>query len=79
MFCQRQVEKDNIIWREKELNVKNNILDVLRRSSTVSDTKINDLEMLIQKHKDEKMSTENKLVEVLKEPGWMVFIAFLRS
>lgn len=77
--CQLQVEKDNVIWREKELNIKNNILDILRRSSTVSDTRINDLGMLIQKHKDEKKSIENKLAEVLKEPGWMVFNAFLGS
>ncbi|XP_022924474.1 E3 ubiquitin-protein ligase BRE1-like 1 isoform X1 [Cucurbita moschata] len=79
LFEKLQVEKDNIIWREKELNVKNNILDVLRRSSTVSDTKINDLEMLIQKHKDEKMSTENKLVEVLKEPGRKKIVSEFRA
>lgn len=77
--CQHQVEKDNIIWKEKELNIKNNILDVLRRSSTVSDTRINDLEILIQKQKDGKKSIENKLVEVLKEPGWMGCNAFLKS
>lgn len=76
---QLQIEKDNIIWREKELNIKNNILDILRRSSTVSDTRINDLEMLIQKQKDEKKSIENKLAEALKEPGWVGFSAFLRS
>ena len=35
--------------------------------------------MLIQKQKDEKKSIESKLAEVLKEPGWMVFNAFLRS
>lgn len=59
------------------MNIKNNILDMLRRSSTVSDTRIDDLETLIQKQKDEKKSMENKLAEVLKEPGWMVFNAFL--
>lgn len=61
------------------MNIKNNILDVLRRSSTVSDTRVNDLEILIQKQKDDKKLIGNKLVEVLKEPGWMVFNAFLRS
>ncbi|XP_008437811.1 E3 ubiquitin-protein ligase BRE1-like 1 isoform X2 [Cucumis melo] len=79
LFEKLQVEKDNIIWKEKELNIKNNILDVLRRSSTVSDTRINDLEILIQKQKDGKKSIENKLVEVLKEPGRKKIVSEFRA
>ncbi|XP_022145595.1 E3 ubiquitin-protein ligase BRE1-like 1 [Momordica charantia] len=79
LFEKLQVEKDNVIWREKELNIKNNILDILRRSSTVSDTRINDLGMLIQKHKDEKKSIENKLAEVLKEPGRKKIVSEFRA
>lgn len=79
LFEKLQIEKDNIIWREKELNIKNNILDILRRSSTVSDTRINDLEMLIQKQKDEKKSIENKLAEALKEPGRKKIVSEFRA
>ncbi|KGN56365.1 E3 ubiquitin-protein ligase BRE1-like 1 isoform X1 [Cucumis sativus] len=79
LFEKLQVEKDNIMWKEKELNIKNNILDVLRRSSTVSDTRINDLEILIQKQKDGKQSIENKLVEVLKEPGRKKIVSEFRA
>ncbi|KAG6597033.1 E3 ubiquitin-protein ligase BRE1-like 1, partial [Cucurbita argyrosperma subsp. sororia] len=79
LFEKLQIEKFNITWREKELNIKNNILDILRRSSTVSDTRINDLEMLIQKQKDEKKSIESKLAEVLKEPGRKKIVSEFRA
>ncbi|XP_022944813.1 E3 ubiquitin-protein ligase BRE1-like 1 [Cucurbita moschata] len=79
LFEKLQIEKFNITWREKELNIKNNILDILRRSSTVSDTRINDLEMLIQKQKDEKRSIESKLAEVLKEPGRKKIVSEFRA
>ncbi|CAK9319213.1 unnamed protein product [Citrullus colocynthis] len=79
LFEKLQVEKDNIIWKEKELNIKNNILDVLRRSSNVSDTRVNDLEILIQKQKDEKKLIGNKLVEVLKEPGRKKIVSEFRA
>nr|GMD77663.1 E3 ubiquitin-protein ligase BRE1-like 1 [Ipomoea batatas] len=69
MYKKIQVEKDNLSWREKEMNLKNDLLDVLHRSSTVADSRINDLEMEIQKHKRERNLIEMRLEEASREPG----------
>ncbi|PWA93751.1 Zinc finger, RING/FYVE/PHD-type [Artemisia annua] len=49
LFEKLQVEKDNLGWREKEVNMKNDIGDVMRRASSVSYSRISDLRMEIQK------------------------------
>ncbi|XP_004307007.1 PREDICTED: E3 ubiquitin-protein ligase BRE1-like 1 [Fragaria vesca subsp. vesca] len=64
-----QVEKDNLVWRERELNVKNDIVDVLRRSAAVVDSRITDLGIEIQKQIDEQKRMEAKLEEASREPG----------
>ncbi|KAL6124537.1 hypothetical protein ACLB2K_077049 [Fragaria x ananassa] len=64
-----QVEKDNLVWRERELNVKNDIVDVLRRSAAVVDSRITDLGIEIQKQIDERKRMEAKLEEASREPG----------
>lgn len=51
------------------MNLKNDLLDVLHRSSTVADSRINDLEMEIQKHKRERNLIEMRLEEASREPG----------
>ncbi|CAL9001075.1 unnamed protein product [Prunus brigantina] len=64
-----QVEKDNLLWRERELNVKNDIADVFRRSSAVVDSRISDLGIEIQKQIEERKMIEAKLEEASREPG----------
>ncbi|XP_050385967.1 E3 ubiquitin-protein ligase BRE1-like 1 [Argentina anserina] len=64
-----QVEKDNLVWRERELNVKNDVADVLRRSATVIDSRITDLGIEIQKQIDERKKIELRLEEASREPG----------
>jgi E3 ubiquitin-protein ligase BRE1 len=64
-----QVEKDNLVWRERELNVKNDVVDVLRRSAAVIDCRITDLGIEIQKQIDERKRIEVKLEEASREPG----------
>lgn len=57
------------MWRERELNVKNDIVDVLRRSAAVVDSRITDLGIEIQKQIDEQKRMEAKLEEASREPG----------
>ncbi|PQP97498.1 E3 ubiquitin-protein ligase BRE1-like 1 isoform X2 [Prunus yedoensis var. nudiflora] len=69
LFEKLQVEKDNLLWRERELNVKNDIADVFRRSSAVVDSRISDLGIEIQKQIEERKMIEAKLEEASREPG----------
>ncbi|KAM5554572.1 E3 ubiquitin-protein ligase BRE1-like 1 [Rosa sericea] len=69
IFEKLQVEKDNLVWRERELNVKNDVVDVLRRSAAVVDSRITDLGIEIQKQIDERKKIEVKLEEASREPG----------
>lgn len=57
------------MWRERELNVKNDVVDVLRRSAAVIDYRITDLGIEIQKQIDERKRIEEKLEEASREPG----------
>ncbi|CAB4299823.1 unnamed protein product [Prunus armeniaca] len=69
LFEKLQVEKDNLLWRERELNVKSDIADVFRRSSAVVDSRISDLGIEIQKQIEERKMIEAKLEEASREPG----------
>ncbi|XP_044493657.1 E3 ubiquitin-protein ligase BRE1-like 1 isoform X3 [Mangifera indica] len=69
LFEKLQVETDNLVWREMESNIKNDLVDVLRRSSAVSDSRIADLRMEIQKQIEGKLGIETKLEEASREPG----------
>ncbi|KAM3238484.1 E3 ubiquitin-protein ligase BRE1-like 1 [Capsicum annuum] len=75
LYEKLQVEKDNLTWREKEMNLKNDIIDVFRRSSTVADSRIAWLEKEIQKHMQERNMIEAKLEEASREPGRKEIIA----
>lgn len=79
LFQKLQVEKDNLGWREKEATIKNEIGEVLRRSSTVADFRISDLKMEIQKQIDGRKMIEAKLEEASREPGRKEIIAKFRS
>ncbi|CAN1845190.1 E3 ubiquitin-protein ligase BRE1-like 1 [Linum perenne] len=69
IFEKLQVEKDNLLWREKELNIKNDLLDVYRRSSAVMSSRLSELESEIKKHINEQHMIKVKLEEASKEPG----------
>ncbi|KAB2595217.1 E3 ubiquitin-protein ligase BRE1-like 1 [Pyrus ussuriensis x Pyrus communis] len=69
LFEKLQAEKDNLVWRERELNVKSDIADVFRRSSAVVESRISDLGAEIQKQIGERKMIEAKLEEASREPG----------
>ncbi|KAM1125024.1 hypothetical protein PS2_040112 [Malus domestica] len=69
LFEKLQAEKDNLVWRERELNVKSDIADVFRRSSAVVESRISDLGTEIQKQIEERKMIEAKLEEASREPG----------
>lgn len=79
LYKKLQVEKDNLSWREKEMNLKNDLIDVFRRSSTVADSRIAWLEMEIQKHMQERSMIEAKLEEASREPGRKEIIAEFKN
>ncbi|KAJ4904262.1 E3 ubiquitin-protein ligase BRE1-like 1 [Raphanus sativus] len=65
-----QVEKDSIFWREREMSIKSELVDVVRRSSAVADSRIASLDVEIQKQVDEKMRIRTRLENnISKEQG----------
>ncbi|KAG8664016.1 E3 ubiquitin-protein ligase BRE1-like 1 isoform X3 [Manihot esculenta] len=74
-----QVERDNLVWREKELNMKNDLVDVFRRSSAVVDSRIADLGIGIQRQINERNMIKAKLEEASGEPGRKQIIAELKA
>ncbi|XP_065859224.1 E3 ubiquitin-protein ligase BRE1-like 1 [Euphorbia lathyris] len=79
LYEKLQVERDNLVWREKELSLKNDLVDVSRRSSAVVDSRIADLETEIQSQMNEKNMIEAKLEEASREPGRKEIIAEFKA
>ncbi|KAK2650704.1 hypothetical protein Ddye_018193 [Dipteronia dyeriana] len=79
LFEKLQVEKDNLAWREMELNMKNDLVDVFRRSSSLADARIADLGIEIQRHIDERNRIEIMLEEASREPGRKEIIAEFKA
>ncbi|KAA8550078.1 hypothetical protein F0562_001762 [Nyssa sinensis] len=75
LFEKLQVEKDNVAWREREMNMKNDLVDVFHQSSAVADSRITELEIEIQKQINERNLIETKLEEASREPGRKEIIA----
>ncbi|KAE8720887.1 E3 ubiquitin-protein ligase BRE1-like 1 [Hibiscus syriacus] len=73
------VEKDNLAWREKELNIKNDIADVFQRSLAVSNSRASYLGAEIDRQIDERKRIEAKLEEASREPGRKEIIADFQS
>lgn len=64
-----QVQKDKIAWKEREAVVRTDLGDVYRRSLTTAGSRIDDLEIAIQRQNDERKQIELKLEEASREPG----------
>lgn len=64
-----QVEKDSIVWKEREMNIKNELVDVSRRTSAVADSRMASLDSEIQKQLDEKMRIKTRLGNISRERG----------
>ncbi|KAL8062404.1 hypothetical protein ABFX02_02G145000 [Erythranthe guttata] len=79
LYEKLQVEKESLYWREKEFHMKNELVDVLHRSSAVADSRISELEMEIQRYTKEKDLIEAKLEEASKEPDRKEIIAEFRA
>ncbi|XWS45857.1 hypothetical protein CRYUN_Cryun14cG0015300 [Craigia yunnanensis] len=79
LFEKLQVEKDNLVWKEKELSIKNDIADVFRRSLAVADSRASHLGAEIQRQVDERKRIEAKLEEASREPGRKGIIAEFKS
>ncbi|KAE8702018.1 epoxide hydrolase 2 [Hibiscus syriacus] len=73
------VEKDNLAWREKELNVKNDIAGVFQRSLAVSNSQAYYLGAEIKRQIDERKRIEAKLEEASREPGRKEIIADFKN
>lgn len=65
------------MWNERELIIKNDMVDVFRRSSAIDDSRAADLRVEIQKQIEERNRLESKLEEASREPGSKKSDAFL--
>lgn len=74
-----QAEKDILVWKERELNVTSDVVDVLRRSSAIVDSKATDLRIEIQKLVGERKMIETKLEQASREPGRKEIIAEFKA
>ncbi|RZR90691.1 hypothetical protein BHM03_00018630 [Ensete ventricosum] len=63
-----EVEKDSFIWREKEVKLKVELADIVRRVAAFSGSRIVELEQILQKLADERVLLEIKLEEAAREP-----------
>ncbi|KAG6749309.1 hypothetical protein POTOM_046353 [Populus tomentosa] len=79
LFEKLQVEKDNLVWKERELNMKNDLVDVCRRSTAVVDSRAADLGKEIQKQINERNMIETNLEESSREPGRKDVIAEFKA
>ncbi|KAL5571647.1 hypothetical protein UlMin_021244 [Ulmus minor] len=79
LYEKLQAEKDNLMWKERELNVKSDVVDVVRRSAAIVDSKVTDLRMEIQKKIAERNRFEKKLEEASREPGRKQIIAEFKA
>uniref|UniRef100_A0A1J3ITI9 E3 ubiquitin protein ligase n=1 Tax=Noccaea caerulescens TaxID=107243 RepID=A0A1J3ITI9_NOCCA len=74
-----QVEKDSIVWREREINIKSELIDVSRRSSAVADSRIASLDVEIQKQLDEKKRIKTRLGSISRERGRKEIFADMKA
>ncbi|KAJ6400313.1 hypothetical protein OIU84_015881 [Salix udensis] len=79
LFEKLQVEKDTLVWKERELNMKNDLVDVCRRSTAVVDSRIADLGKEIQKQINERNMIETNLEEASSDPGRKDIIAEFKA
>ncbi|KAJ6675598.1 RING FINGER PROTEIN-RELATED [Salix viminalis] len=79
LFEKLQVEKDTLVWKERELNMKNDLVDVCRRSTAVVDSRIADLGKEIQKQINERNMIETNLEEASRDPGRKDIIAEFKA
>ncbi|KAG0490950.1 hypothetical protein HPP92_007813 [Vanilla planifolia] len=64
-----QIDRNNVMRKEKELLMKSDSLDSIKASITSYETRIEDLELQIQKHIVERNKLEIKLEETLQDSG----------
>ncbi|XP_035540989.1 E3 ubiquitin-protein ligase BRE1-like 1 isoform X1 [Juglans regia] len=79
LFEKLQVEKDNLVWRERELTIKTDIADVFRRSSAVADSRATHLGIEMRKQIEERNVIESKLKDASREPGRKEIIAEFKN
>ncbi|KAJ8749049.1 hypothetical protein K2173_013493 [Erythroxylum novogranatense] len=79
LFEKLQVEKDTLVWRERELCIKNDLVDVFQRSSAVSNSRIADLRIELEKQIHDKKLIEVKLEDSSREPGRKDIIAQFKA
>ncbi|KAI4354748.1 hypothetical protein L6164_003591 [Bauhinia variegata] len=78
-FEKLQVEKDILSWKERDLYMKSDIVDVVQRSAAIVDSRAADLRIKIQKTIEERNDIEKRLEEAAREPGRKQVIAEFKS
>ncbi|XP_058084493.1 E3 ubiquitin-protein ligase BRE1-like 1 isoform X2 [Magnolia sinica] len=75
----QQVEKDNFIWREKEVNAKVDLAEISQRACGVAEYRKSELEKEIKRQIEERNLFETRLEEASREPGRKEIIAEFKA
>ncbi|KAL9228837.1 hypothetical protein vseg_004374 [Gypsophila vaccaria] len=74
-----QVEKDKVMWKERDVVLRNDFGDMFERAFTTAGSRIDELKVDIQSHKDQRKRIEATLKEACKEPGRKELISNFRE
>ncbi|KAK9749189.1 hypothetical protein RND81_02G108100 [Saponaria officinalis] len=78
--CEKlQVEKDKVLWKERDAMVRSDVGDSFRRTLTSTGFNIDEIETSIRRHKDLIRKIEATLKEASREPGRKEVISKFRE
>ncbi|KAL9245255.1 hypothetical protein vseg_018929 [Gypsophila vaccaria] len=79
LYEKLQVEKDKVLWKERDAMVRNDVGDSLRRTLSTADSNIDEIQTSIRTHKDLIKKIEATLREASREPGRKEVISKFRE
>ncbi|XP_052192828.1 E3 ubiquitin-protein ligase BRE1-like 1 [Diospyros lotus] len=79
LFEKLQADKDSLALGEKEMNMRNDLLDILQRNSAITESRITEFGIEIQKQISEQNLIENRLEDAFREPGRKKIIAEFKA
>ncbi|XP_074272824.1 E3 ubiquitin-protein ligase BRE1-like 1 [Silene latifolia] len=79
LYEKLQVEKDKVLWKERDAVVRNDLGDAFRRTLTTAGSRIHELEADIRRLKDQRKRIEAMLQEASREPGRKEIISNFRE
>ncbi|KAH9625585.1 hypothetical protein KSS87_001455 [Heliosperma pusillum] len=79
LYEKLQVEKEKVLWKERDSVVRNDLGETFRRTLTTAGSRIHELETDIRRLKDQRKRIEAMLQEASREPGRKEIISNFRE